>query len=372
MAHISGILLIDCPASALNNAGKSIEMERNDPGNENWTAIKKVRTAQGVFPYVSAQALRYWLRETLRTVPGWTSSPVFREDKVAYTDADPVQYAEDDIFGYMRAPSGKGKELNEKRAKWKNEGLSDQDTQGSGDKEKFAALTRNSPLKVSTLISIAPLRSRDVGSDFGSMSRFEGDPVLFTHEFYRTTLIGMFSIDLRQLGRFYWVDRTGYRHLDDVRKRVAEEKGLRAIDGEKAFELPLGERKARLAQVLQGLGALAGGAKQALHYTDVSPRLLVMGVAKGGNHLFPTAVSANDKGQPVINLPALQEIDSVFRDNLLSEFFVGLAKGYLDDQRDGLSSCLSALSRPGKIEHPVAMIRSFSKELESAAETWLA
>src|SRR6185312_679186 len=129
MAHISGILLIDCPASALNNAGKSIEMERNDPGNENWTAIKKIRTAQGVFPYVSAQAVRYWLRETLKTIPGWTSSPVFREDKVAYTDADPIAYAEDDVFGYMRAPGGKGQEeIGRKQKQWADAGLTGIDT----------------------------------------------------------------------------------------------------------------------------------------------------------------------------------------------------------------------------------------------------
>ena len=93
MAHISGLLLIDCPASALNNAGKSIQLERPDLINDNWTAIKKIRTAQGVFPYVSAQAFRYWLRDTLTANPEWTPSPVFREDKVAYTDADPIRYA---------------------------------------------------------------------------------------------------------------------------------------------------------------------------------------------------------------------------------------------------------------------------------------
>ncbi len=75
-------------------------------------------------------------------------SPVFREDKVAYTDANPLLYAEDDVFGYMRAPGGKGKETDEKRKKWAGSGLSDQDTEGTGDKLKFAALTRSSPFKM--------------------------------------------------------------------------------------------------------------------------------------------------------------------------------------------------------------------------------
>jgi CRISPR-associated protein Cst2 len=398
MAHISGLLLIDCPASALNNAGKSIQLERPDLINDNWTAIKKIRTAQGVFPYVSAQAFRYWLRDTLTANPEWTPSPVFSEDKVAYTDADPIRYAEDDLFGYMRAPGGKGSEITEKRQRWKDAGLSDQDTEGKADKLKFAALTRSSPFKMSTLISIAPLRSRDIGSDFGTMSRFEGDPVPFAHEFYRTTLVGMFSIDLRMFGRFYHVDRTGYRHLDSLRKQSAEAAKLKPVDNGKGFELPIEERKKRLKQVLQGLAALSGGAKQSIHYTDVSPRFLLLGAAKGGNHLFSNAVGADKEGQPIVNTSALEEVATVFKDDLLSTIFVGLAKGYLDDQRGKIEAVLgeiealrSALApagpiqaqttetntseqddAPSRVHHPVEMIRLFANELEEKADEWLA
>jgi CRISPR-associated protein Cst2 len=399
MAHISGLLLIDCPASALNNAGDKIPLEKPDILNDNWTAIKKIRTGQGVFPYVSAQAFRYWLRDTLTSIPGWTPSPVFREAKVAYTDADPIQYAEDDVFGYMRAPAGAGAEIAAKRNVWKTAGLSDQDTKGSGKEEKFVALTRSSPFKMSTLISIGPLRSQYIGSDFGSMTRFEGDPVLFAHEFYRTTLVGMFSVDLHMLGRFYHVDRTGYRHLDNLRLQSAKERKLKSIDGEKAYELPLEDRKKRLTQLLLGLATLSGGAKQALHYTDVSPRFLLMGVAKGGNHLFLNAIGASKEGQPVINTEALKEVATVFKEDLLSDFFAGLAKGYMDDQRSALEGALREIEAsreagapadriesagtgalasenkqelPSNVYHPVEAIRSFVKEVEDRGEEWLA
>src|SRR5687767_5553831 len=104
MAHLSGLILIDCPASALNNAGTQTEMVNREKTYDNWSAMKYVRTRRGIFPYVSAQAFRYWLRESLKQVDGWTASPVYRESKVAYTDANPISYAEDDVFGYMRAP----------------------------------------------------------------------------------------------------------------------------------------------------------------------------------------------------------------------------------------------------------------------------
>lgn len=361
MAHLSGVFLIDCPASALNNFGSQVEMTRAERRYDNWSTVKYVRSREGIFPYVSAQAFRYWLRDTLKDVPGWTPSPIFREEKIAYTDANPIDYAEDDLFGYMRAP-GSSKEAEKG---WKEKGLTDQEKDG----KSFVTLTRVSPFKVGTLISIAPLR--ELGFDYGTMSRGEGDPVPHVHEFYRTTLVGLFSIDLRLLGRFYHVDRTGYRHLDEIRKKLAEEKGLKPYDNGKAFEFDLDTRKARLQQLLEGLSRISGGAKQALHYTDVAPKLLFLGVAKGGNHLFGTAIGANKDGTPNIQDNALSEVARVFKEDRLSGFYAGLAQGYLDDQRPTLEKVTSELEG-SFLGHPVEAIRKLSADLDQHASTWLA
>src|SRR2546425_11207195 len=103
MAHVNGVWLIDAPASALNNQG-AIEGGRTD----NVVGVKFVRSRNGAYPYVSAQAFRYWLRETVRgSAPGWQAAPIFREQKIAYTDGNPIEYWDDDLFGYMRAASKK-------------------------------------------------------------------------------------------------------------------------------------------------------------------------------------------------------------------------------------------------------------------------
>ncbi|WP_018086176.1 hypothetical protein [Desulfurispora thermophila] len=81
---------------------------------------------------------------------GWTASPVFREGKIAYTDANPILYAEDDCFGYMRAPS---KKEDARKNRDERDLLA-----GATPVEEKVTLTRQSPLKVSTLVSIAPLR----------------------------------------------------------------------------------------------------------------------------------------------------------------------------------------------------------------------
>jgi CRISPR-associated protein Cst2 len=54
MAYITGMLLIDAPASALNNAG-----QERGAKTDNIVVVKKIRTPSGVYPYVSAQAVRY-------------------------------------------------------------------------------------------------------------------------------------------------------------------------------------------------------------------------------------------------------------------------------------------------------------------------
>lgn len=359
MAHISGVFLIDCPASALNNFGSQVPMTRPQR-YDNYSTVKYFRTREGVYPYASAQAFRFWLRETLKMVDGWTESPIFRGENIAYTDANPLSYAEDDLFGYMRAPG----DAKEEEA-WPNSGLTGQQK----NKKTFVTLTRVSPFKVSTLISIAPV-GRELPFDFGSMSRGEGVPVLHSHEFYRTTLVGQFSLDLRLTGRFYHVDRTGFRHLDSIRKKMAEEKGLKTYDNGRAYELDLETRTTRVKQLLEGLARITGGAKQALHYTDVAPKLLFLGVAKGGNHLFGTAIGATSQGTPKIQDHALLETGKVFQEELLSGFYAGLAQGYLDEQRATLEKVTQEV-KGSFLGHPVEAIRRLSADLEKNAAVWL-
>ena len=57
------------------------------------------------------------------------------------------------------------------------------------------------------------------------MSRHEGDPVPHEHQFYRTTLKGIFSLDLNAAGTFTYKLKTGYKNLDRIRKEKAEKQG---------------------------------------------------------------------------------------------------------------------------------------------------
>jgi CRISPR-associated protein Cst2 len=297
MAFITGLYLIDAPASALNNG----------EARETKAMVKQIRTPGGDYPYVSAQAFRYWLRTSLeKQFDEWKASPVYPGPKgkkqQAYTEGDPIQYHDDDLLGYMRA-------------------------------EKAETVTRVSPFRTSTLVSIAPVTIVD---DFGVMARVpkEADDkegvVLHSHQFYRATLQGLFSLDLNAVGTFTNQRRSGYQNLGEEQAKQAAQLGLRYVENLQAYRLPIEERIRRVQLLLYGLGRIDGGAKQALHYTDVTPAFVMAGVTRGGNHIFGHIIAATREGLPSVNEAALLQIQNVLNDELLSGIYVGRVAGFMD------------------------------------------
>ncbi|MEJ5365570.1 MAG: type I-B CRISPR-associated protein Cas7/Cst2/DevR [Desulfosoma sp.] len=352
MSFVTGLFLIDAPASALNNLG-------NIPGarTDNTVGVKVIRARDGAYPYVSAQAFRYWLRTTLENADlGWKAAPIYREEKVAYTDANPILYWDDDLFGYMRAPSKRASATEARKT----------DASRVSETPTTDTVTRVSPFRVSTLVSIAPV---NLTEDFGVMSRHEGDPVPHEHQFYRTTLRGLFSLDLHACGTFSYRQKTGYRNLDDVRRDQAEKLGLIHLEGEKSYRLSAEERVRRISTLFEGLAYLEGGAKQTLHYTDVAPALVIMAVTRGGNHIFGHVVGANSRGRPELKLDALREALTVFREEILSDVYVGWVEGYLHDERARFEAALredGALAEFAdkiKVSHPREAFRSVANDL---------
>ncbi len=113
LTHVAGTFLIHADGAFLNGAG--IDPRRED---RNTTLPKTYRDGSGNrVPYVSAQAWRRWLRNTLIEDSGWPASQIRARDlsekgttnKIA-GELNPVDFVEDDIFGYMWAAKGQGRE----------------------------------------------------------------------------------------------------------------------------------------------------------------------------------------------------------------------------------------------------------------------
>lgn len=332
MAFLSGSLLIDAPASALNNSGEGIV----GSGNDNTMAVKIIYGQGGQqYPYVSGQAFRYWLRMTLEmeTDIEWPASIIFRTNKGVYTDANPILYWDDDLFGYMRAPG----KTDYKKTK------DDEDAAGMtplelDEKNNPRVVTRLSPFRIGTLVSLYPTSPT---VDFGTMARQQGAPVLYVHQFYRTVLHTLFALDLRMVGTFTYLRRAGFQNLDAVRIQQASTiEGIEHLPDQFAYRLPAPARLQRITSLLTGLGRMYGGAKQTIHYTDVSPTILIFGIVRGGNNPFSYLVTQSPEQNTVFHTEAFVEIlnDLQSRNQLLSPVYIGWKPGFLSDERARVQS----------------------------------
>lgn len=155
LQHVAGTLLIEARAAFLNGAGLGSGEDRTT------TVHKTFREGQRSVPYVSAQAWRRWLRNTLIEETGWPGSEIRaiawnaqgNTSKVA-GHVNPVDHAEDDLFGYMRAAEGQGKRVSEADAVVAGDDDTDDDAMPGPDAGKIAAVMRASPLATSVLASI--------------------------------------------------------------------------------------------------------------------------------------------------------------------------------------------------------------------------
>ncbi len=303
---IQGFVLIDTWAAALNNAGVQ-PSERTD----NIVRTKVFWRGRQPFPYVSGQSWRYWWRNLLGERKDWKLSPINRETKIAYTEANPLTYPDDDIFGYMRAP----KSLKDK----------------AGKKVKSVTLTRASTLKNTPLIAVGSQRPTE---DFGTFSRLEGDPVPYEHEFYSTILKGMFSLDVDSAGVFKTIASAGSQNLPPDFEIPSDFKDkCKQINSN--FVLDKETRVQRIVDVISVLPHLTGGAMQARHLERVAPSLLILGTFTTGSHLF-AHLAKTENGFAAINIEALKQILQDYEKDLLTKLYIGRQEGFLDEQADAI------------------------------------
>lgn len=325
---VQGFILIDVDVAALNNAGKD-----KTSTLENSVETKKIRKGNKNYVYVSGQAFRYWWRETLKRGFGWNMSPITREDKIAFTEANPIKYEDDDIFGYMRAA---------KEVQTDDEGNPIKDNKGR-EKKVDVTLTRVSPLKNSALISVS---SVSPAKNFSSMTRQEENPVPYGKDEYCAVMKGMFSISLEQAGTFSSEKRTGFKNLNDFLINEAKKSGCSEINDPfamnkkseplKLYRLSKELRTKRITDPLLALEIINGGAMQACNMADVTPKLIVLCTLNSGNHLF-SHLAKDDLGKAVFSIEALKQVADDYKDRIIGKIYIGRRTGFMDELQDELT-----------------------------------
>ncbi|HBO26122.1 type I-B CRISPR-associated protein Cas7/Cst2/DevR [Culturomica sp.] len=314
-----GFVLLDVDVVALNNAGKS-----NSTLNENGVATKTITKNGRTYAYVSGQAWRYWWREALQKNCDWKLSPVIRDSKIAYTNADPITYPDDDVFGYMRAATeividSKGKE-----------------------KKENITVTRISPLKNSAIVSVAAVT---VAENWSSMARQEGDAVPYSKQEYSAVMKGMFSLDLNMIGTFSNYNRTGYMNLSAALKKKAMEKGATEIDdpficNQKLIRLDQAVRIQRAVDTVKALKYIAGGAMQTDNLGDVTPKFIILATTNAGNHPFSHVASSTGGYDKIakLNVAGIAEVIEDYRETFVGKIFIGKRSGFWNEEDEALKN----------------------------------
>lgn len=319
-----GFILIDVDVVALNNAGKNTQSNF-----DNAVATKKIYKEGKSFVYVSGQAWRYWWRDTLQKTFNWNLSPITREAKIAFTAANPIEFADDDIFGYMKAAT---EEIIDEKGKVKKENIT---------------VTRVSPLKNSVLVSVGSVRPVE---NWSSMARQDGDSVPYGKQEYSAIMKGMFSLDLEQAGTFATYNKTGFKNLTDVLKKEALENGATEVEDKfmkddkgnpyKLIRLADKVREKRIVETIQALKHISGGAMQTNNMGDVTPKFIILATLNSGNHPFSHIASATGKDNDIVdlNIDALSEVLSDYKENFQGTVFIGRRTGFLDEKANSLKA----------------------------------
>lgn len=332
LTHVVGTFLIQAEGAFLNGAGLGTGEDRTTTVPKTFTDFKDR------VPYVSAQAWKRWLRETFQEenpkepATELVQIGVSKKGTTAKigTEMDPVIYAEDDVFGYMRAEKGQGRVAAEESEAEEEEAELDSEEaeatlKGKG-KEKVAAVMRAAPFAASILTSLR--KSGWEGIDKGYVHLKEGTPLPYTTHFYNTQLQGVFGLSYERLGVFR---NEGDRiELDRplVEKYLKEGKIRKADASRDIYEMITNPRKDRATKILKALAVLRGGAKQAAFATDVAPKVVILAGLTCGNLIF-NDLFEDTKDGPKLKLDTLKEVIADYADRIVTPVFIGVRTGYL-------------------------------------------
>jgi len=341
MAYLAGKIVLAVEAGAPNNGR----------GDGTLAQVKKTRIRGRDYPYVSAQAFRRWLRDTIVDA-GSVPSPTSRVGKAqgkaqkATTEADPIRYVDDDLFGYMKA---------------------------TAKSEDRSTTLRDTPFMVGTFLAAEPVK---ITEDYGTMSRGIPEPVLHQHEFYTADLTAPFLFDIPRVGTFTLPSSGGGGRpnylTEEAAMAVAEavQAGATtaALRGSGAIRLPLTARRERVALLLESLAELTGGAKKSLHYGDRTPALIVMVPMAGGINPLQFVVNGADDGSGLrADGDALRRELAAWDGEWEAPVLVGWRPGFRETLRAKFTADLADLIAAGSVvvDHPRTILRDLAARIRS-------
>lgn len=256
--------------ASLNGADKDVD---------NINPIKKITMANGEeLPYVSSQALRRALRNGLESMD-FPLSPIQEASAkkgAPKTTIKPVEYIDDDLFGYMDASPSKE------------------------EKGKGTSTTRTSPIRVEALLALTEYKGDlDYATNFmgKGVKTEKGEdiqPNIFETEVHSGIYRGTILIEL---------DRVG------------------SGQGFETGELSNEEKAKRVTAFLDAFRNLWSSGRQSRFLSDISPKFIAAAFMKAKNPIFLESVNVDKNGK--INYEKLRTVLSDYDKFIDEHVFAG-------------------------------------------------
>lgn len=268
----------------INNLNSS-----ENPGN--LVLLKKVQDVNGnYFAYISGQAFRYYLKQTLMQI-GLPITKIDKNGEYIVRGLEKLKTKEEkykyiiencldiDLFGFMIAVKG----------------------------IKEGALRRWSPTKVSPLVSIYPwkgetdlLTRKKEGQAGGDIVKVE----INTFNFMRGTTI----INVDEVGSY--VDELNW----EIKDIIGNDK-----------------RKERIEKLLEAFKNLNGGGKTARLLDDLTPKFLIITKQNSGTPIFLNSLSVDENEN--LNLDLIKETLDEYSD-IVDKYIIGIRQGIFRNEND--------------------------------------
>ena len=237
----------------------------SDKDVDNINPIKKVTLSNGEeLPYVSSQAIRHALREKLEEM-GETLSIVDEASATKgapKTACNPVQYIDDDLFGFM-------------------------DAAASG------TATRTSPIRVESLLALSKYQGDlDFGTNF--MGKEKGiQPNIFETEIHSGLYRGTILIELDRIGC-----GDGFSENQQIENT---------------------EKAHRVKAFIDAFANLWSSGRQTRFLADISPKFIAAAYMKTKNPIFLESVNISDDGK--IDIDKLKTVTQDYSDFIEDSVF---------------------------------------------------
>ncbi|KAA6347681.1 hypothetical protein EZS27_004835 [termite gut metagenome] len=361
LKNITGALLIDATAAFLNGAGLGVGEDKNKVVPK--TFREKVNDRLEEVPYVSAQSWRRWLRNTTNEENNWIPSELHSigttkkgsTNKIA-TQLNPIDFPEDDIFGYMK--SGKAN----KSGKEEDGEEGGEEENGEEEKEdkknkKEESIQRTSPFKSSILKGIRNMRCLNTDEAFVHLK--EGSPLPYSTRFYSTHLEGFFNLEYYRLGIFDNLGSHQELSIDLVKNKKDALREENLQEKFKRYTMINAEitRKERATGLLKGLAYLRGGAKMAAFGSDVSPKVLILAGIESANPIFNNIFVGKGE-KPALNIAIIKELVNDYKEKLATPVYIGIRSGYLENESE-----IKGLQKEGFIVGtPIEIVDKFTND----------